>query len=323
MSSINSHRQFILFLILLLIGAVLLNTVSGLFDELIRETLFPNGSSLLGHIAAIVVLLVPFYFIAKATANRAGKILGAEVTAFRAEQQPALNYLLMGFSPNKTNLQVLLDELESLGANSVAGNSEKYQQALDKAKCKNVTNQWQQNLRAIWHHKDALKAIYVLDNGENQYEDFESYLRKALELGGEVLAKTKVHRIIAKGNPGMPFCEIDGSGQKIRSTYEDYNYVYGGLSRGLEMITEQNPAPKERTGLKKALDFFSGDKNSDFFDRLTCVDATPGQKTFSVAAAVITLNRPLKFCYVTTYNAKAVFGEVRFYDTRVNIAGSN
>lgn len=47
-----------------------------------------------------------------------------------------------------------------------------------------------------------------------------------------------------------------------------------------------------------------------------CVDVTPGQKIYSIAAAMVTMNRKLIFGYVTNQ------GVASFYDARIAIGAA-
>lgn len=57
-------------------------------------------------------------------------------------------------------------------------------------------------------------------------------------------------------------------------------------------------------------------------DRDICIDATPGLKLFSIAAAVTTLDRNLWLGYVVTDGGHPGEGVVQIYDPRVEFAGA-
>lgn len=78
--------------------------------------------------------------------------------------------------------------------------------------------------------------------------------------------------------------------------YEEYEYVSGGIERAIEMAKEQ----------------FPGIGNDEIG-----IDITPGQKPFSVAAAVKTLNEDYNLLYVTNV------GEIKLYRAWVQLGKSD
>ncbi len=319
MEPIKKNRLFFQAFLLLVLSAMFLDAIGEYSRNIFSAFLFPAGGNWLGYLVAIVLLAVPFYFVFRSTARKAGKILGAEVKVIRSERQKPLEFLLMGYSPREPGptLADMLAEIEQIGGEVVASNSEAYERVCREHKREPLKNsRWQQNLRSAWHHREKLKAIYVLDPDKDEFEDFRTYI-----LAGLAKETMQVIRIRPADLPDMRFTVHDGTGATVTPTYEDYNYVYEGLRRGLEMIRER--IASEENGDRRAnfLALLWRDDPEEEADRRICVDATAGQKTFSVAAAVLTINRPLKFSYVTTFNPKSVYGEVRFYDTNLRIAG--
>jgi hypothetical protein len=315
MGNIRANRAFMIFFLALVASAVSLNTMSALISDWLNETFFPESHPLLGVLVAVVVLLFPAYFVMRFFANNAGKILGAEVTTVRADRQEPLPFLIMGYSP-LTPVDDIMKELEALGAATVALPSAAFTDACTKKSHTAVkSNLWQQNLRSAWHHREKLIAIYVLNPDKNQFDEIKAYLNKALE-NVEIIQISD-----AKSKTPAPFVASDASGQIIPPAYEDYTYAYEGLRRGVKMVHARADAVK--LSGQPATGFWArmfGGSDSDALDRLICIDATAGVKIFSVAAAALTLNRPLKFSYVTS---GPTGGEMRFYDTNLKIAASS
>lgn len=317
MEEIRNRRVFLGAFLFILLNAALLAALTDLAKGLATGIYLGQNEFWISQVVFIFVFAVIFYFVLQITARKAGKVIGAEVTTARAERQPPLEYLLMGYSPRDASptLEEILEELSVLGPAAVAGSGAIYDKALKDHNCMKISNRWQQNLRAAWHHHEKLKAIFVLDPDRDQFEDLRCYLKAALP-------HVDVIRISTTENPGAPFCTYDGGGRMILPSYENYNHVYEGLRRGTEMVrarVRQEPGASWAKGPKAWL---WGTGIEDYADRLTCIDATAGQKVFSIAAAVLTLNRPLKFSYVTTRSDDDVAsGEVRFYDAHLRLSG--
>ncbi len=150
-----------------------------------------------------------------------------------------------------------------------------------------MTLNWQQNLRAAYHHRTKLKEILVLLPNEDLklFGAFKAFMEGMFKKGGYEITVS-----IIKDRDGRPFVMRGRSFEFDPPNYEDYDYVYEGLRRGLDMVRE------------------SHDITIDMMSENTIVDTTPGIKIFSIAAAILTLNMDLKFSYVTNS------GDLRFYD---------
>ena len=138
---------------------------------------------------------------------------------------------------------------------------------------------WQQNVRALWRVRDVLKHVIVIvpkSGGDQQFETFKNFLVELFAKNGIDL---RVDRV--RGPEAKP---LDPVG------HEDYRELQVQLRAALDMA--------EREYKVGARDI--------------CIDITAGLKPFSVAAAVVTLNRRLIFSYV---NAA---GEVKFYDAELD-----
>jgi hypothetical protein len=324
MQEIRGNRAFFGFVLLFMVASLCMGLLGEIVNRSVLDAILPPESAdWLGYlIVSVIIFFFIFVPVAVLTARQAGKIVGVEVQAAFADRQPPLPFLVMGYSPRSEGdppVSELLAELDKLGVETVVKPTEEFKIACEKKGEKAISpNRWQQNLRSAWHHREKLKAIYILDPNMDQFEDLKSYLTKAFNL---LEHEIEIFRIVSEDNSLGPFSTYDKSGRPIARTYENYEYVYDGLHRGVNMIGAR---PDINTFLPKSsfISRWAGlhDRQKQT-DTLICIDATAGQKIFSIAAAVLTLNRVLKFSYVTTGQGVAG-GHVRFYNTNVRIAGS-
>jgi hypothetical protein len=148
---------------------------------------------------------------------------------------------------------------------------------------------WQQTLRRI-AKAEGVECVYVLPSRETdgQVEDFRKYCNDLLG------KRVEIRRV--RGVDGERYLAPNVPEGGNRQDYEDYNYVYNGLARALEQATEEIP------GLERSQ---------------ICIDVTAGQKIFSIAGGVLTLNsKDMVFSYVTTQPPETA-GEVRYYDAEI------
>jgi hypothetical protein len=138
---------------------------------------------------------------------------------------------------------------------------------------------WQQAARMIAVHLAAgkLQKIYVLPSGEtlSLFEDFRTYL--------ETLFATKLDIEPVPGEDGSPF-EDSGALEGRSRSYDNYDYLRDGLDHAVALAKRDVP------GLR---------------DGAICIDATAGFKLFSIAAAIVTLDRNVLLGYVVTSGVEA------------------
>lgn len=149
--------------------------------------------------------------------------------------------------------------------------------------------QWQQNVRIVQHHLPALERVVVLPSVDSlaQWDRFLEVM-KAFFPGLPV--------DLVAGTDGDAFRLPINSSEKDRS-FEDYDYVRDGLDRAVDQIRAAAAGEGRPIG--------EGD---------ICIDVTAGPKTFSVAGAIVTLNRDLKLSYVSNE------GLVSIYDAQIGTA---
>ena len=186
--------------------------------------------------------------------------------------------LIIGLSPVREDLlpKVMNDmnfPLEEL-AKSTEGFKEYIQEKSDKGEKPPFGGPWQQVLRAVNHHHPKIRKLIILPSAEsrNQLSSFEKYVKNFFP---NLIVETAKD----DDNPNKDFFEYDpdigimgNSELAEKRDYNSYNYVVGGLEQAIVQ---------------------SGYKEADI-----CIDATPGIKIFSIGAAIVTLNRSIKFSYV-------------------------
>ncbi len=145
---------------------------------------------------------------------------------------------------------------------------------------------WQQGLRIVWHHiaapsrTQALKAVLIVtsDKSHSDFTEFREFLLNRL-------ADAKQRGLIKGTVPTVELMTPSGL------DFEDYNSVVDTLNMTVD----------------KALDRFKVGHGQ------ICLDATAGLKIFSIATAMVTLNRKLIFSYVNQA------GQPRYYDAKIDM----
>lgn len=153
-------------------------------------------------------------------------------------------------------------------------------------------NPWRQNFRLIWHHlagdrvtRPLRRVIVVTSEGAS---GSQACVNEFMELVRGRVEDAMTRGVISR----HPFdiAAIPGDG----INFEDYTAVFNELTRVVEAAGKDYQA-----------------KHDDI-----CIDVTAGQKIYSVAAAVVTMNRKLIFSYV---NGE---GKPRFYDARIELGAA-
>lgn len=147
---------------------------------------------------------------------------------------------------------------------------------------------WQQNLRVL-HALGRVGALYVINPDIDQFEDFARVIRHFLP---------KVEVNLVTGPDRSTIFRRDHHDPGRAPDYGDFDYVTGGIEQALGMI-----ARRARISRPEA-------------EAQTVIDATAGFKTFSIAAAIASVNRDLLLVYART---GARTGEVIGYDVEVQL----
>jgi len=153
-----------------------------------------------------------------------------------------------------------------------------------------LTN-WQQNLRVL-KTMPEVRHLYVLRPDVDQFDRFKDILRHFFD--AERLSVT----LITNDQGGTTFRR--NFKEDVEPDYDDFRYVTMGIDRGLQMIAKDRKIKIEEA------------------EAGTVIDVTAGLKTFSIAAAITSLNRNLFFVYAGTHkNAGRVLG----YDVSIRLFG--
>lgn len=288
--------------------------------------LFPEGASNARFLLAFLILFGIFTWALFVVTKTAGSILGVDVQTLNSQDQEALPFLVMGYSPignpqtdyadAKEKRDALVEELVALESNILASNTADFLAACERNGREPVPfNSWQQNLRSAWFHRKNLQCIYVLNPSVDQFDLLKSYLSKAFENQQTQPQILKISQTTLTDSTASAFQLIDQSGRSIAPNYENYDYVYYGLNQALLQIRQNRVNLDDYNSAGTNFNKLSVPAHRDArFDELTCIDITAGQKIFSIAGAVLTLNRPLKFSYVNTT------GILRFFNTNLRLA---
>jgi len=131
---------------------------------------------------------------------------------------------------------------------------------------------WQQLLRCIKPHIHTLEAVYVIGSKDTEEPDPKTgQMTKKL---GSHTAIDDVKAIIARYCNKKPWIKPD----REPVDFENFNDLQAAILRGIKEISQEH-----------------GIDESDII-----IDVTGGQKTASIAGAVVTLNRSVAFQYVQT-----------------------
>ncbi len=150
---------------------------------------------------------------------------------------------------------------------------------------------WQQNLRVL-KELGEVRNLYVLLPDVDQFNRFVEILRHFFP-EDRLAVKLITDR---RGNTAFERDVKD----KLSPDYEDFRYVTAGIDLALGMIARDLAISAEEA------------------ERHSIIDVTAGLKTFSIAAAIASLNRDLLFVYAGTGNNT---GRVLAYDASITLMG--
>lgn len=246
-----------------------------------------------GRLLTLVVQLLfaaAFYFV-----GRWALMVTNEVAESRADlveaQEARARVLITGLSP----LRGSEEEIAASSLKTASSHAGQLQSFVDTVR-NGAPNggPWQQNARAIAHHLDRLERIYVLPSTKSRAQ-FDAFCAFCTTLFGRPMDIRLV-----RDSSGAEF-QLPATAEGDARSYENYAYVHAGLSAALAQAKRDLP---------------------DLAEREVCIEATAGLKTFSIAAGILTLNRDVRFGYVTSHlEGELQGGEVRVYDARITFTG--
>lgn len=279
---------FILF-ILFVATIVVTSAITVYSDTLFGWVLTLEGGGFIA-IFVLFLLLVAIYFLLQAGAKAATRFVGADVVTRSGKEAPKVANLIIGYSVLRgdNTFTRIQNELAELGGAIIALSSDDYEKAF-KARLGKPPQQnpWQQNVRACWHHGETLKHVLVLENDSHSFDQFAAYMLDALR---ERCPNVRFVRISDSLSQEAPFSLPYPTGGSFPIDYMHYDYVDKGIRRAIQMVEQ------------------SGDRQGGI-----AIDVTPGQKTFSIAAAAITFNTDIVFSYVGND------GKLLFFDAALRL----
>jgi hypothetical protein len=304
-------------LIIVAIGALIAGgIVNSAFDVILKEAMGEKWPINVG-ILVLFLALAALWFFSDLALRNVGRILGSTARMTPVDKSAAKPFLIMGFSlpysdklvTKEDTINAAMAELSDpeIGLQTVWLPTDEYKLAYAKLGKTPPRNNWQQNIRAIKPRLAALKRVLVLMPNDDKalWESFAAYLNEAYGSWFKKEGRTlRIEHVTYSGTSDTPFYVLTRLGDPEKPNYEDYEYVYNGLQRGVDMLA------KEPTDASPAAPFSQARK---VVEQDVCIDTTSGTKTFSIAAAIATLNSRVLFSYVTNE------GHPKFYDARVEI----
>jgi len=257
------------------------------FVERIADRILPFLTSGWDFLWAALVVAVLFFGAVYYAYGRFSRQVSANAYGFDARKIGGRPYLICGYSPIPDKDRH--GEKITTGPRNLrlADFTSDIEEAI-KPEFQRDLGPWQQNLRVL-HAIGRVGSLYVINPDQDQFEDFSRVIRHFLP-GLEVILVTAPDRstTFRRGYHDL--------GHK--PDYSNFDYVTSAINRALEMIARrERMSPQEVEGR-------------------TVIDATAGFKTFSIAAAVASLNRDLLLVYART---GARTGEVIGYDVEVQL----
>jgi len=205
-----------------------------------------------------------------------------------AADLPERPYLICGYSPGAFKNH----ETGMMEGPALRENWGDYPTDLDQACDRSqgaVLKSWQQNIRVIRRIK-GLKHVWVIENSTGQFEAFQhcmSHFFPGVTFSLLTDPKTKTPAIRTS------------DGGAITPDYENFDYVTRSFDNAFGAICKDCDCSQREV------------------HKMTLIDITGGQKTFSVAAAIASLNRDLIFVYAGTFGKE---GQIFGYDASIQIA---
>ena len=211
--------------------------------------------------------------------------ISARAETIRATDITGRPYLICGYSPIPPDREATPPGPLTLPLEDLTPNLEKAT-GTDGAPLKS----WQQNIRVL-HALKETRHLYILRPDTDQSDLFIQVLRHYFPED-----RLKITLISDKRGNTDHF-EIDLK-NRIEPDYEDFRYVTKGIDLAIEAIARDNGIDEREA------------------ESHTVIDVTAGFKTFSIAAAIASLNRDLLFVYAGTGKNT---GKVLAYDAAIEV----
>lgn len=283
-------------------GLCAIPRVDGLFPRMCGEAARGAELALLG-VALLVAPLVTL-FLGRLFVSFSSRIVVSRMSELEPADLPR-KVLILGLSalPPGTSIEQALAEAQAWSGSRrhlYTGPAAAWNEARggSAAQGRAAAAGWQQAARMVAVHLDSgkLRRIYVLPSAETRasFEGFKSYLTTLFGVPLDV-------RLVS-AEDGSEFEDAAAVDLRRRRSYDNYVYLRDGLKRAIAV------AQRDLT---------------DIDERDICIDATAGFKLFSIAAAVVTLDRTVVLGYVVTGGGdNPEEGVVKLYDPRIEFLGA-
>lgn len=265
---LGSTRLAIVFLLVLVVSAIGSSVVDELFaDRLFDMDVLPLASVILALLLGVIAVWGLMFWLYP----EVGKLVRADAEVVHVSTLKGRKYLITGYSPRlnpATKEQLSLpdaDELARCGVEKLCGPGEE---------CRRLLLAWQQNVRTIatLMRGSDLEEVFVINPSIDQFEGFKQTMKAVFPDG------PKFTLVCSQDDKTKPF-----SPKYHLPEYEDFDYVYGSIRQALKMIRQRDS------------------DHADNIARKVVLDITPGQKPYSIAAAIATLNSDMVAIYVTSF----------------------
>lgn len=268
--------------------AIILAGLLAYFVENIASSLLPDHTSAWDYLWAAAIVGGLIYLMFWFAHDRIARQVTATAQICDAGEIKDRPYLICGISPassrkdNDGNLMgPMIMDLASFTRDLETACADKESP---------LTN-WQQNLRVL-KAMSEVRHLYVLRPDVDQFDRFEKILRHFFD-------DERLSIKLVTDNQGSTTFKRNFK-EDVEPDYEDFRYVTMGIDRGLEMIAKDHKISIEEA------------------EAGTVIDVTAGLKTFSIAAAITSLNRNLLFVYAGTHENT---GRVLGYDVSIRLLG--
>ena len=254
------------------------------FVERLADRVFPFLTSGWDFLWAALIVAGLFFFVVLYAYGRLSRQVSATAHAFDARTVEERPYLICGYSP--------VPDTDRSGKPITHGprnlDLASFTNDLDEA-CKpehqKALGSWQQNLRVL-HAIGNVEALYVISPDIDQFSEFSAVIHHFL--------------------PDLEITRIGGPDPLKRGYYDpgltpdygNFTYVTTAITQAVTTIAKRTRLPVPEV------------------EAACVIDATAGLKTFSIAAAVASLNRDLLLVYARTGDRA---GEVIGYDVEVQL----
>jgi hypothetical protein len=256
-----------------------------------------NVAYLLGWFALYLMLTVVIWFLAHLFVAFSSTIVRSELV--RAHDDIARSALITGLAPADPNKAVAEAKAWADRADLYAGPADKWKEELQKSgldpEKRADAGGWQQAARMVFVHRARLRKIFVLPSSETKHlvGEFKRYLDTLFGKSFDVEVVTGPDKDL--------FADQGKSNEQESRSYDNYDYLRDGLRRAVETARDRVP---------------------HLADRDICIDATPGFKLFSIAAAVVALDRNVWLGYVVSAGGHPDEGVVKLFDPRIEFVAA-